>query len=182
MTPISLPQIPAHYHHVLIQLPLLLPHQLIQAQLFPLHLPTPTPSPFVHYPTSPLAQSPPSSSSQPSIRPTSSSIDSFSLSLSNLNATDISHISPSSSSSPSPLLISRSDNLSASFRPNTIPLPSPPMTTQAKAGIFKPKTLLSTFLIDWSLTEPTRVKDALATPSWKQAMNDEYNALVKNQT
>ncbi|KAA0054967.1 putative mitochondrial protein [Cucumis melo var. makuwa] len=56
------------------------------------------------------------------------------------------------------------------------------MTTQAKAGIFKPNTLLSTSLIDWSLTKPTRVKDALTTPSWKQATDEEYNALVKNQT
>ncbi|XP_050938642.1 uncharacterized mitochondrial protein AtMg00820-like [Cucumis melo] len=56
------------------------------------------------------------------------------------------------------------------------------MTNQAKAGIFKPKTLLSTSLIDWSLTKPTRVKDALTTPSWKQATDEEYIALVKNQT
>ncbi|TYJ96957.1 putative mitochondrial protein [Cucumis melo var. makuwa] len=36
--------------------------------------------------------------------------------------------------------------------------------------------------MDWSLTEPIRIKQALATPQWKQAMDEEYSALLKAQT
>ncbi|TYK13717.1 putative mitochondrial protein [Cucumis melo var. makuwa] len=131
------------------------------------------PSPSAHYPTSQPAQSPTSPLAHPSTHPTSSPIDPFFLNPSNLNAADNSPLSTSSSSSTSPLPISHSNTLPENFHPNTIPLPSHPMTTRAKAGIFKPKTLLSTSLIDRSLTESTKVKDTLATPSWKKAMDEE---------
>lgn len=54
------------------------------------------------------------------------------------------------------------------------------MTTRGKAGIFKLKVWLSHITTDWKTTEPTRVKDALATPQWHDAMNFEYDALLKN--
>nr|KYP36386.1 Retrovirus-related Pol polyprotein from transposon TNT 1-94 [Cajanus cajan] len=50
-----------------------------------------------------------------------------------------------------------------------------PMITRAKAGVFKPKVFLAT-------SEPTTVVQALETKHWKQAMQDEYNALMKNYT
>nr|KYP36383.1 Retrovirus-related Pol polyprotein from transposon TNT 1-94 [Cajanus cajan]KYP36385.1 Retrovirus-related Pol polyprotein from transposon TNT 1-94 [Cajanus cajan] len=49
------------------------------------------------------------------------------------------------------------------------------MITRAKAGVFKPKVFLAT-------SEPTTVVQALETKHWKQAMQDEYNALMKNYT
>lgn len=55
------------------------------------------------------------------------------------------------------------------------------MTTRAKAGIFKSKALTSTSSTNWALTEPSRLKDAIATPSWKRAMDEEYTALLKKQ-
>nr|KYP46801.1 Copia protein [Cajanus cajan] len=58
------------------------------------------------------------------------------------------------------------------------------MTTRAKEGIFKPKTYVtaanrSTY--DHTI-EPTSVKEALSKPEWCQAMKDEYEALLKNNT
>ncbi|KAL0540910.1 hypothetical protein IC582_020935 [Cucumis melo] len=141
------------------------------------------PSPSAHYPTFLQDQSPTSPSAHLSPYLISSPIASFSLNPSNLNAADTSHLSSSSSSSStSSLSIFHPDTLAINSRSNTISLPSHPMTTRAKVNIFNQKILLSTSLIDWSLMEPTRVKDALATPSWKHSMNEEYNSLVKNQT
>ncbi|KAL5828140.1 hypothetical protein ACOSQ4_019937 [Xanthoceras sorbifolium] len=60
-----------------------------------------------------------------------------------------------------------------------------PMMTRSKHGIFKPKTYTST----WSLpsvflaeTEPRTVKETLSSPAWKVAMQDEYSALLRDQT
>lgn len=53
------------------------------------------------------------------------------------------------------------------------------MQTRAKSGIVKPRlnpTLLLTHM------EPTSIKQALTIPHWLQAMQDEYHALLKNQT
>lgn len=53
------------------------------------------------------------------------------------------------------------------------------MQTRAKSGIVKPMlnpTLLLTHM------EPTSIKQALTIPHWLQAMQDEYHALLKNQT
>lgn len=35
---------------------------------------------------------------------------------------------------------------------------------------------------NWAITEPTRLKVALITPQWKQAMNVEYDALMMSKT
>lgn len=54
-----------------------------------------------------------------------------------------------------------------------------PMVTGSKNGIIKPRlhpTLLLTHL------ESTSVKQALADPTWFQAMTVEFNALLKSQT
>ncbi|KAH9764120.1 retrovirus-related pol polyprotein from transposon RE1 [Citrus sinensis] len=59
-------------------------------------------------------------------------------------------------------------------------LPSHPMVTRSKAGIFKPKLYQVS-----SKTQPFLPKntfDALKNPKWKRAMEEEYHALMKNKT
>ncbi|KAH9718111.1 retrovirus-related pol polyprotein from transposon RE1 [Citrus sinensis] len=59
-------------------------------------------------------------------------------------------------------------------------LPSHPMVTRSKAGIFKPKLYQVS-----SKTQPFLPKntfDALKDPKWKRAMEEEYHALMKNKT
>nr|KYP62479.1 Retrovirus-related Pol polyprotein from transposon TNT 1-94 [Cajanus cajan] len=53
------------------------------------------------------------------------------------------------------------------------------MQTRSKSGIVRPK-LHPTLLL--TTTEPTSLKQALSSPSWKTAMSLEYDALIKNQT
>lgn len=55
-----------------------------------------------------------------------------------------------------------------------------PMITKAKQSIHKPKTFLPTN-VDSIKIEPTFVKRALASPSWFEFMQHEFNALVKNK-
>ena len=53
------------------------------------------------------------------------------------------------------------------------------MLTMSKTGHSKPK------LFSYSITaspEPRNVKEALNNPHWLAAMQDEYNALMKNKT
>jgi len=54
------------------------------------------------------------------------------------------------------------------------------MVTRAKAGIFKPK-LYNSVTFSFS-SEPSTVKEALASSSWFQEMQQEYHALLQNQT
>lgn len=49
------------------------------------------------------------------------------------------------------------------------------MTTRGKQGIFKPKALLSA-------VEPSSCKAPLQDPHWKAALDEEYNALIRNKT
>ena len=62
---------------------------------------------------------------------------------------------------------------------NSVPI-SHPMITRSKAGIFKKKV----FTVSSSLTttEPSSVREALSSAEWTQAMSEEYNALMLNQT
>ena len=54
-----------------------------------------------------------------------------------------------------------------------------PMCTRAKSGIVKPR-LNPTLLL--AHAEPKNVKTALSNPTWKQAMQVEYDALLCNGT
>lgn len=54
------------------------------------------------------------------------------------------------------------------------------MITKAKQSIHKPKTFIPTN-VDSIKIEPTFVKRALASPSWFEFMQHEFNALVKNK-
>ena len=76
-------------------------------------------------------------------------------------------------------------------RPTTIPTPlsSPtphPMTTRAKNGIYKPNSkYFSNFSAMITTTISPLPKDpasAICDPNWKNAMLDEFNALVANKT
>ena len=59
------------------------------------------------------------------------------------------------------------------------------MVTRSKAGIFKKKiytaSTVSSSLIP-IFAEPSNVQEALSSPKWKQAMTEEFNALMQNQT
>ena len=74
------------------------------------------------------------------------------------------------------------------FAPSSISSPSSnihPMTTHAKAGIFKPKAYTTTkhpLLIIPFPCEPKTVKQALQDPIWLQSMQAEFDALQKTNT
>ena len=57
-------------------------------------------------------------------------------------------------------------------------IPTHPMVTRAKSGVFKLKTYLTTT----QDLEPVSVKASLVDTKWKMAMQDEHNALQKNGT
>lgn len=52
------------------------------------------------------------------------------------------------------------------------------MVIRSKHVIFKPKA----FIVDLSLTEARHVKQSLGHEGWKQSMEDEYSAKIKNNT
>lgn len=59
------------------------------------------------------------------------------------------------------------------------------MLTRGKRGICKPKCFLSIMTpstSDLALIEPHTVKTALQVPEWKHAMQEEYDALIKQHT
>ena len=58
--------------------------------------------------------------------------------------------------------------------------PSHPMITRSKVEIFKPKIYQIYTQIQSSL--PKNTCEALKEPKWKKAIEDEYNALMKNKT
>lgn len=49
------------------------------------------------------------------------------------------------------------------------------VVTRSMNGIYKPKVLVTS-------TEPSSLRDALSSPDWKKAMDEEYDALLRNQT
>ena len=67
-----------------------------------------------------------------------------------------------------------------------MPLPSSqsthPMVTRSKSGIIKPRLFQAIVQPANSDHEPTTVQAALLCPDWKQAMEEEYHALMRNQT
>ena len=65
----------------------------------------------------------------------------------------------------------------ASLQDSTVPISGHPMITISKSGICKKKTYPTSLI-----AEPRTVKQALQDPKWKLAMEQEYQALLKNQT
>ncbi|KAA3465460.1 Retrovirus-related Pol polyprotein from transposon TNT 1-94 [Gossypium australe] len=60
------------------------------------------------------------------------------------------------------------------------PLPSNvhPMIPKSKVGVFNPKT----YGIELSMIEPKNIHEAMTTPSWQKAADDELQALIKKIT
>jgi histone deacetylase 1/2 len=57
------------------------------------------------------------------------------------------------------------------------------MRTRSKAGIHKPKVpYIGLIETNTDTMEPTTVKEALTRPLWKEAMNNEFQALMSNHT
>ncbi|XP_024035487.1 uncharacterized mitochondrial protein AtMg00820-like [Citrus sinensis] len=52
------------------------------------------------------------------------------------------------------------------------------MVTRSKSGIFKPKVYITTL----TNKESSTVQEALSDQNWHQAMRDEYEALLRNET
>ncbi|KAH9677218.1 retrovirus-related pol polyprotein from transposon RE2 [Citrus sinensis] len=80
---------------------------------------------------------------------------------------------PNTTTSPAILQNSPSRSLPSATTINTHS-----MITRAKAGIFKPKA----FLTDHNSLEPSNAGEVLSDTKWKAAMQDEYNALIRNKT
>lgn len=82
---------------------------------------------------------------------------------------------PTTTTSPS------SSSISAPRDPNLQPLPTNthPMTSRTKFGVPLPRLNPSIFLVN---SEPKSVKTALQDPKWFAAMQDEYGALIRNNT
>ena len=98
--------------------------------------------------------------------------------------------SPASSNSPASSSADLPSQTTSNIQPPIITPPIPPthhMITRSKLGIFKPKTYLASILRNPNIaayltSTPDSVQQALAIPAWKQAMNDEFNALMQNKT
>jgi hypothetical protein len=101
----------------------------------------------------------------------------------------------SNTSSPLPDSISTETRENSSTTDNPTPLPIHPVKTRSHHQISKPKTytngtirypipkaLLAETTSDPVLTEPTCYTSACKRPHWRQAMNLEFDALLKNQT
>ncbi|RVW13483.1 Retrovirus-related Pol polyprotein from transposon TNT 1-94 [Vitis vinifera] len=76
-----------------------------------------------------------------------------------------------------PFVDEAAETPTTSLQDSTAPIPGHPMITRSKSGICKKKTYLTSLTI-----EPRTVKQALQDPNWKIAMEQEYQALLKNQT
>ncbi|XP_072056283.1 uncharacterized protein [Arachis hypogaea] len=69
--------------------------------------------------------------------------------------------------------------------PTTAPTRTHPMVIRSRAGIFKPKLFTALVLdnvVDLTQVEPSSVVQALTSPHWKAAMDEEYAALLKCKT
>ncbi|KAL2466168.1 cysteine-rich RLK (RECEPTOR-like protein kinase) 8 [Abeliophyllum distichum] len=67
---------------------------------------------------------------------------------------------------------------------NEVPIEHP-MITRGKAGVFKPKVYAgqaAEYIEKSGESEPLSVEEAMSNIKWKNAMKDEFDALVKNKT
>lgn len=56
------------------------------------------------------------------------------------------------------------------------------MFTRSHKGIIKPNPKYFVGNHTLNITKPSKISEALQSPQWKQAMEDEYKALCKNNT
>ncbi|GJZ38470.1 ribonuclease H-like domain-containing protein [Tanacetum coccineum] len=80
-----------------------------------------------------------------------------------------------------PLSPQQSQQTQASTQPINVPTRTHPMVTRSQLGIVKPIDRLSLHTSSISPI-PKNPSDALTDPNWRNAMFDEYNALIKNGT
>lgn len=57
-----------------------------------------------------------------------------------------------------------------------------PQQTCSKNGIFKKVYITNQLQNTQNVSEPRIVQEALVNPRWKQAMDKEYGALIRNKT
>ncbi|GKF03480.1 ribonuclease H-like domain-containing protein [Tanacetum coccineum] len=95
---------------------------------------------------------------------------------------------PSNSSTPVPTSVQTQSHAQPVASHTPIPTNNPsqtvsthPMVTRAKAGIFKPLERMNCHVTTTSPLPRSHVH-ALRDPNWKEAMLDEYNALITNGT
>jgi hypothetical protein len=93
---------------------------------------------------------------------------------------------PSSTSDPPAAPVSASDLVLGSSTSNASLVPAPTtLRTRLQDGIHKPKVYSDgTIRYAFSMVsgEPHSLQEALSTPRWKAAMNEEYTALICNKT
>jgi len=99
---------------------------------------------------------------------------SFPIQHASLESPDVSTVSPVSSTSPN---ITRSSPLPPPIVPITTS--THPMQTRSKSGIVKLKQYPTLLL---TITEPASIKHALSSSIWRSAVQEEYNALMANNT
>ncbi|KAG8492721.1 hypothetical protein CXB51_010467 [Gossypium anomalum] len=61
---------------------------------------------------------------------------------------------------------------------SALPVNSHPMQTRSKSGIFKPRV----FSTELTVTEPTTIDDGFSSKEWTLAAQEEYEALLRNNT
>ncbi|KAL5785071.1 hypothetical protein ACOSQ2_007463 [Xanthoceras sorbifolium] len=66
--------------------------------------------------------------------------------------------------------------------PTPVKAPCHPMITRSKVGTFKPKTYHVTSTALTANLEPKSVKETLLLPQWHKAMQEEFSALLRNNT
>ncbi|GJR99236.1 ribonuclease H-like domain-containing protein [Tanacetum coccineum] len=144
----------------------------------------PTTEPFVQHmdepnnPITPHPTTPPTSPPQPDTPPSHSSTP--------IPPQPDTH--PSHSSTPIPTSAQTQSHAQTVDSHTPIPInnssqtmPTHPMVTRAKAGIFKPLERMNCHVTTTSPLPRSHVH-ALRDPNWKEAMLDEYNALITNGT
>ena len=108
---------------------------------------------------------------------------SFLQSSAQVDSSNVESSSPNFHPAMSPPSSSSSAQTSHSSHPSAEPthsssLPSHPMITRAKAGIFKPKSYLAAI----ENLEPASVKSALHDPKWFHATNKEFDLMLCKET
>ncbi|GJS78279.1 nucleotide-binding alpha-beta plait domain-containing protein, partial [Tanacetum coccineum] len=114
---------------------------------------------------SPSKTSPYYSSESPYVSPTTDHPSPSSPPLPISSPSSVSHLSPTSQTSPE----------SSNGQPSPISIPTPPPPTPPP-----PPPPITRQLLPTTITEPTSFTVANNSPKWRQAMKEEYDALIKN--
>ncbi|GKV44212.1 hypothetical protein SLEP1_g51411 [Rubroshorea leprosula] len=142
----------------------------------------PSSPPTSRPPNPPPSSSPPSLSPPPSSSPPTSSPPVAASSLRELPPT----MSPSVAAAPPKSDVSVSDSIMQETVPHGVSSQNPrrthSMVTRSQDGTRKIRTLPSMLVTVSDIQEPRTFKQAQQSPHWRHAMEDEYSALMHNQT